>query len=121
MAVKNRISGNHLPDNGPTGDIKKVELAEFIPDVEDNLQLREGWIYIVSKVLVDYIPAFEDFKQFVPPYRSYMYSGITKNSLKWLVLVLLWRTKTLMKALPRLWTTSIDTSHILKQTIPHQP
>ena len=58
FAVKDRVSGNHLPDQCPLADVSKVPLSTWLPSVSDCVTLRAEFIVLVSRVLVQNLTAF---------------------------------------------------------------
>ena len=58
FAVKNQVSGNHLPDERPFADVSKVPLSTWLPSVSDCVTPREEFIVLVSRVLVKNLTAF---------------------------------------------------------------
>lgn len=79
MAVKNRISGNHLNDEQPMGTVDSVPWSKYLPTVEDNESMKSEWIYLVSKTIVNYLHHFELFKEHIPGHLSHKYSHVTKK------------------------------------------
>lgn len=49
MAVKNRVSGHHLPNNKPTSSLKYIDVTEFLPTVEDDKLLKQDWVVLNEK------------------------------------------------------------------------
>jgi hypothetical protein len=76
MAVKDRVNCENLPDDAPVGDLNGVENSQLLPSAEDNDDLREDMIHIISLILIEHLPAFEVFQGVYPEYFQHQYSDV---------------------------------------------
>ena len=74
-AIKNRISGSHLPNDLPLNDILTVPNSIFIPTVSDCLKLRSHLIILCSRILIKYCPFFVEFSSCVEKHIIHNYSA----------------------------------------------
>lgn len=79
MAVKNRVSGNHLEAEQPMGTVDSVPWSKYLPTAEDNEKLKNEWNYLVSKTIINYVPYFQCFKEHIPDHLSHKYINLTKK------------------------------------------
>lgn len=79
MAVKNRISGNHLDDAAPIGNIETTPWSVYIPTIDDNKAIRTEFRYLVTRVIAEYIPQMSWLNDYIPPFLSHKYSQIAKE------------------------------------------
>ena len=63
-----------LDDEKPQGDIALSPLRTFLPSKESCRQLRDDFIVLISRVLVQRIPVFYIFKDIVPSHIPHKYS-----------------------------------------------
>lgn len=54
--IPNRISGSHLPDNGPIFNITELENAKLVPSSIEHIIQRSNYIVLVERILVACIP-----------------------------------------------------------------
>ena len=54
--ISNRVSGNHLPDNGPIKDVSTVEMSEVIPSPNDHLAYAKNLKVHIQRIFVSRIP-----------------------------------------------------------------
>ena len=66
MAVKNRVSGHHLPNNKPTSSLKDIDIAEILPTVEDNKLLKQDWVILIGKIIAENFPELKWFASHLP-------------------------------------------------------
>lgn len=78
-AVKDRVSGNHLPDERPLADVSKLPLSTWLPSISDCISLREEFIILVSRVLVKNFSAFDFLKNEVIDHIPHVYSAVMKK------------------------------------------
>lgn len=55
-AVKNRISGNNLSDDGPICDLEDLDNVKLLPSTPDHVMQRENYITLVERVITDELP-----------------------------------------------------------------
>ncbi|XP_061181514.1 uncharacterized protein LOC133190028 [Saccostrea echinata] len=89
MAVKDRVNCEHLPDENPVGDLNQVENQQLMPSAEDNNDLREDMIHILSLTLIQHLQAFSIFKDVYPDYFQHPYSDIMDKKSVVMILFLL--------------------------------
>lgn len=63
--ISNRVSGNHLPDDGPIQDVNTVEMSEVIPSPNDHLAYAKNLKVHIQRILVSRIPCLGSFKNCV--------------------------------------------------------
>ena len=44
-AVKDRVSGNHLPDELPLADVSELSLSTWLPSISDCIIISKGWVH----------------------------------------------------------------------------
>ena len=54
--IVNRVSANHLPNDGPICDLDDVDNSKLIPSLSDNVNQRRDYITLVERILVTSIP-----------------------------------------------------------------
>lgn len=77
MAVPHRIPGNDLPDS-ETSDLLLVPNKMFMPSETDQRLQRMNYIVLVSRILVENIPAFESMKEVCVYHIPHKHSELTK-------------------------------------------
>ena len=55
-AVKNRVSGNHLPDDVPTCDLAELSNVKLLPNSMDHVIQMTNYVELVERVLTEEIP-----------------------------------------------------------------
>ena len=60
--ISNRVSGNHLPDDGPIKDFHTVEMSEVIPSPNYHLVYAKNLKVHIQRVLVLRIPCLVSLK-----------------------------------------------------------
>lgn len=63
--VVNRVSGNHLPDDGPIKDILDVESSEILPSAQDHMAYAKLLKVHIQRILVKRIPCLEYLRDYV--------------------------------------------------------
>lgn len=74
-----RVNPTHLPDDTPIADIQDVPNSTFLPSLSDHKSLLSDFVVLISRVLVENLPAFEIFKDVVPFHIQHKYSEVLKN------------------------------------------
>ena len=77
--VKDRVSGNHLPDELPLADVSELPLSTWLPSISDCVTLRDEFIILVSRVLVRNFTAFDFLKNEVVEHIPHAYSAAMKK------------------------------------------
>lgn len=65
IAVQDRVDSSGLDDIHPQADILSVPEDAFIPSIEDHQALYNDFKILIQRALVEYLPAFEDFRDLV--------------------------------------------------------
>ena len=55
-AVKNRVSGNHLPDDVSRLDVAELNNDKLLPNYMDHLMQKSDYVILVERVLTEEIP-----------------------------------------------------------------
>ncbi len=63
--VSNRVSGNHLPNDGPIQDVNTIEMSEVIPSPDDHLAYAKNLKVHIQRILVSRIPCLGSLKNCV--------------------------------------------------------
>ena len=76
-AALDRVDCTGLSDDAPTADLKNMSPLSFMPSVEDCMKLRDDYITLVARIVVEKLPAFEPFadcvdKNIPHPYTAQM-------------------------------------------------
>ena len=68
--------GSQSQDQGESGHhkLESASLSTFLPSVDDCSALRDGYITLISRVLVENLSFLSTFKQCVPQYSLHKYS-----------------------------------------------
>ena len=77
--LKDRVSGNHLPDELPLADVSELPLSTWLPSISDCVALRDEFIILVSRVLVRNFTAFDFFKNEIVEHIPHAYSAAMKK------------------------------------------
>ena len=64
-AVRNRVSGNHLPDDVYGFDIAKLDNEKLLPNCMDHVLQRSNYIEIVERIITEEIPYLTQFSDVV--------------------------------------------------------
>ena len=73
-AARSRCESTHLEDSKPIGEISKLPLSAFLPTADECMAIRNNYVILVSRIIVDHLPAFSAFKQSVPQHVPHKYS-----------------------------------------------
>lgn len=81
--ICNRVSGNHLPDDGPIQDVMDVEMSEVLPGPDDHLAYAKNLKVHIQRILVTRLPCLETLKgcvvQHIPhPHQKEMHTQSKK-------------------------------------------
>ncbi|XP_072037402.1 uncharacterized protein [Amphiura filiformis] len=66
IAVKNRISGMHLPDDEPIGTPESTPLTELQPNASDNKALHYEWSILIGQIISSHCPHLSWMKNCLP-------------------------------------------------------
>ena len=72
--VENRVSGNHLPDDGPIKDILDVENKDLIPSIADHKEMYNNYLVHIQRILTKRIPALQCLSDHVPKHIKHKHS-----------------------------------------------
>ena len=64
-AALDRVDCTGLSDDAPTADLKNMSPLSFMPSVEDCMKLRDDYITLVARIVVDKLPSFKLFAESV--------------------------------------------------------
>ena len=78
-AVKNRVLGNHLPNDAPIKSVLDLENVDFLPSARDNAEYLHAITALATRVIVKNIPAFHKFKDVVVHHIPHEYSEAMKE------------------------------------------
>lgn len=78
-AYLNRVSGNHLPDDQPVCATDSVPLSTFIPNEEDDLQIKKDFIFYIGKIWIKHIKYLEEFSDVFPAYLKHVHEKEMKT------------------------------------------
>ena len=68
FGVKNRVVSRHpLSDNTPTCHLDDLGPGDFLPSVNDSLQLRENYVTLICRMALQKFPFFKKFFSDVVP------------------------------------------------------
>ena len=79
-AAMHRVIGNDLRCDGPIRSVLEMENIEFLPSVTDNYKFLRDVIQLVTRVIVNRIPAFNSFKDVVVKHIPHTYSDVMKEN-----------------------------------------
>ena len=74
IAVQDRVASDGLDEVHPQADILSVPDEAFIPSVEDHHALYSDLKHLIQRTLVDFIPAFSEYKDVVQYHIDHEYS-----------------------------------------------
>ena len=75
-AAKNRCESLHFDDSKPIGEILSLPMSTFLPTTDDCMAIRNNYIILTSRVIVEYLPSFSAFRQCVPQHIPHRYSDV---------------------------------------------
>ena len=75
-AAKNRCDSIHSEDTKPIGEISKLSLSAFLLTPSECMDIRNNYVVLVSRIIVEQLPAFNKFKQCVPKHVSHRHSDV---------------------------------------------
>ena len=73
FAALSHVGTLHLDDTKPIGKIKDLLLSTFLPSHEDCSALRDNYVVIISRVLVQHIAFLQPFGICVPKHIKHKY------------------------------------------------
>ena len=80
MAVKNRVSGNHLSKTRDETKLKEpVDWSQVVPSVNDHKRLESHWAILVGHIICRHIPALQWMQLYLPQHIPHDYSNETKK------------------------------------------
>ena len=81
-ATANRVSANHLSDNGPTCSMDQLENGKCIPSHIKQKAQRQNYITLVKRVIVDNVPCLAFGKELVEKHIPHQYMKETAEPTK---------------------------------------
>lgn len=72
--VKNRVSGAHLANDKPICKLSDLPNGAVLPQAKDHLNIRENYIVLVQRIIVEYIPALNFLNNAVQKHIPHAYS-----------------------------------------------
>ena len=81
FGVKNRVVSRHpLTDNAPASKLSDLGPGDFLPSVDDSLQLREDYITLMCRIALEKFPFFRKlFGDIVPQHIPHQYAKEMKT------------------------------------------
>ncbi|XP_078581266.1 uncharacterized protein LOC144864791 isoform X2 [Branchiostoma floridae x Branchiostoma japonicum] len=74
MAVQDRVTPHHLPDNGATKPLPDIDLDEVLPTIHTQVHYRRELIALCSRTITFYCLAFKPFQDTVLRHLPHQYS-----------------------------------------------
>jgi hypothetical protein len=78
-ASLNRIETLHLDDTKPIGNIENLPLSTFLLSPEDCSTLRDNYVILIARMLVQHLTFLQPFRKCVPQHIQHEYSEIMKQ------------------------------------------
>ena len=78
-AVRDRVNGAGLSDDGPRKPVDDVENWEILPPSKDNQDLLHDFIPLFSRVISDRIPTFKTFEDVIVRHIPHKYSHVMEQ------------------------------------------
>lgn len=69
-----RIDFRHLTNDKPIADVSSLPLSTFLPNLEDSSALRSNYAVLLGREVVQSLPFFKDFGEYVPSHIPHKYS-----------------------------------------------
>ena len=63
--INNRVSANHLHDNGPIKDVMEVQVSDVLPSPEDHLAYAKNIKTHIQRILVKRVPCLQFLQECV--------------------------------------------------------
>lgn len=77
--VFDRVPNSHLPTNAPQKKLASIRNDQIIAqNNEEILETKKRYAYIIARIIVEFIPAFQFFKEFIPSQLPHTYLKETK-------------------------------------------
>ena len=80
VAVVSRVKTLHLDDKTPIGDLSKVPVSAFLPSITDCAALRDNFVILVARILVDNLASFSFLRKCVRIHIQHEYTSFMKVS-----------------------------------------
>jgi len=74
LAIKNRVSAFHLPDDTSVSDPKSISMMEFLPSADDESKLRDEWCIIGGRIITDHLVQLKWMAKYFPQHIKHKYS-----------------------------------------------
>jgi L1 cell adhesion molecule like protein len=79
MAIILKVTGDHLPDDGPQRILTDVPNADLIPSPEDNCSLAQDFAHLIARSWTKNFDILKNFRHIVPRHIPHVYSEVMKN------------------------------------------
>ena len=78
--LMHRVTGNDLRSDGPIPSVLEMKSIEFLPSVTDNYNFLSNVVPLVTRAIVNRVPAFSSFKDVVVKHIPHNYSDVMKEN-----------------------------------------
>ena len=72
--IENRVSFNHLPNDNPKGNLKKLSRNKFSLNVSELKRYAECTKILVGRIVIEFLPEFTFLKAVIPQHIPHEYS-----------------------------------------------
>lgn len=73
-AALNHVKTLHLDDTKPIGNVEHIPLSKVLLSPEDCSTLRDNYVILISRILVQHLSFLQTFKKCVPQHIQHVYS-----------------------------------------------
>ena len=113
-AALSRVETLHLDDTKPIGDIKDLPVSTFLLSPEDCSVLRNNYVVLTARILVQHLPFLEKFKKCAPEHIEHPYSDAMKKKSK-IVSMFICMTRMYMYVSFKTYILGINIKHLTMQ------
>ncbi len=75
MATENLVTSFNIPDGEPQACVLEMDNSLFLPSFTDHKLQQKHYIYLVARVITDYIPCLQFLKTSIPKHIPHPYSN----------------------------------------------
>lgn len=68
-----------MDDKEPIGDLNKVAISEFVPSVSDCAAIRDNYVILAARIIVENFTCFSSWKNCVPKHIVHEHSAVMKE------------------------------------------
>ena len=79
LAIKNRVSAFHLPDEASVSDPNSISMMEFLPSADDESKLRDEWCIIGGRIITEHLVQLKWMTKYFPQHIKHRYSEEAKK------------------------------------------